>query len=108
MKKKLIDILVASAVILTIAGVAGGTTLASYMDYQKYYEENMPEIDPADNATLLSIDAVLKDAFITIKTIRLSRLEMILLLPLHGNQKIKNLVKVFLNKFLILLKGLMM
>ncbi len=61
MKKRLIDILVLSAILLTGLGISGGTVLSSYLNYQEYYKENYPEIDPTDYAKLIDYKASLKE-----------------------------------------------
>lgn len=60
MKRWLLNLIVIGGVSLTAIGIAGGVVLKSYAEYQEYYKENYPEIDPADYATLLSISAEFK------------------------------------------------
>lgn len=57
---KLINLIFLPVVALTIFGIIGGIILSSYLDYQTYYKENYPEIDPADFAKLLNVEASLK------------------------------------------------
>lgn len=59
--KKFIDYLVLGVVGLTTLGVAGGIIWNSYADYQVYYKENYPEIDPADYAVMYDMRAEIKD-----------------------------------------------
>ena len=59
-KRWLLNLIVIGGVSLTAVGIAGGVVLKSYAEYQEYYKENYPEIDPADYATLLSISAEFK------------------------------------------------
>lgn len=57
---KLINLIFLPVVGLTTFGIIGGVMLSSYLDYQVYYQENYPEIDPADFAKLLNVEASLK------------------------------------------------
>ena len=60
-KKLHLNLIVIGVISLTAIGLAGGTVLASYLEYQKYYEENYPEIDPTDYATLTGLRAEIKE-----------------------------------------------
>ena len=48
--KKFIDYIVVGVVLTTVLGISGGMIKKSYDEYQIYYEENFPEIDPCDKA----------------------------------------------------------
>jgi len=55
--KKFIDFIVVGIVTITCGALGGSIMYDSYQKYQEYYKENFPEIDPTDNAKLLSIRA---------------------------------------------------
>lgn len=60
--RKFVDYVVLAVVGLTTLGVAGGIVWSSYADYQVYYKENYPEIDPADYAVMYDLRAEIKDS----------------------------------------------
>ena len=55
--KRFIDFIVVGVVAITCSALGGTIIYDSYQKYQEYYKENFPEIDPTDNAKLLSIRA---------------------------------------------------
>lgn len=60
MKKWQFNLIVIGTISLATLGIAGGIVLKSRSDYQKYYDENYPEIDPADYATMIDMKVELK------------------------------------------------